>query len=138
MNLGLSRYSQMMTEAEVCSDGRLRLVIGASELRQARQNGEIAFLQGKRGVHLYHPDDLAAYLQRKEQNAWLNASGNIGATGSGELATRPVSMPAGTMPEDAAKHADHLLRKFSPKPKTGSSNLSDQEAQVERVLQIAS
>jgi len=125
---GLDRYSQMMTEKEVCSDKRLGLFIGPSELRAARKRGDIAFLQGKRNVHLYHPDDLAAYLQRKEKPACPNASGNIGDTGFGASATPPCFTPAGTTASDDAKHAAHLVRKFSPTPKTGLSNSSDRQA----------
>lgn len=63
---GLGRYAEMMTEAEVCRDDRLRHFISQAELRKARRDGAISFLQGKRGIHLYHPDDLAAYLRQKE------------------------------------------------------------------------
>jgi hypothetical protein len=135
---GLARYSQMMTETEVCRDERLRHVISLAELRSARRQGAIAFLQGKRGVHLYHPDDLADYLSRKEKPACQTDSGNIVATGSGISGTPRCSMPAGTTNGDDAKLADHLARKYLPKARTGSSSLSALPASPAAALPKAS
>jgi hypothetical protein len=119
----LARYTEMMTEKEVCDDPRLGHLLSAAELRRARAAGAIEFLAGKRGVTLYHPDAIAEYLKRKERPC-RNGSGNTGDTGFAESATLRSSTPAGTTPPEDAKLAEHLARKYSTKPRTGSSNSS--------------
>ncbi|MEQ8448252.1 MAG: hypothetical protein RIB97_01060 [Nitratireductor sp.] len=63
----IARYEELISEADAVR--RFAMLLGARELRKARQNGEIVFVMGKKGKPFYHPDDLAAYLSRKEHPA---------------------------------------------------------------------
>jgi hypothetical protein len=100
----LRRYDEFLTEQQVCE--RFRLFVGQRELRKARQNGDIAFMPGKRGTPLYHPDDLAAYLHRKEIKAVSSRRGPANATGS-----------SGMTEEAARLLEDRFERKFLKKRK---------------------
>lgn len=100
----LRQYDEMLTEQQVCE--RFKLLVSPRELRKARQNGEIAYLPGKKGVPLYHPDDLADYLSRKEIKAVPLRRSPTNVTG-----------PSG-MTEEAERLLDaHLRQKYSKKPK---------------------
>jgi hypothetical protein len=100
----LRRYDEFLTEQQVCE--RYGLFVGQRELRKARQNGEIAFVSGKRGVPLYHPDDLAAYFHRKE----------IKAVSSRRSPTNVIG-PSGMTEEAARLLEDRFERKFLKKRK---------------------
>ena len=131
------RYLEMLTEKEICADPKLGRLVSVKELRAARKRRLITSVAGKRGMNLYHPDDIAAYLARKERPC-LTDCGNTGATGSDASATRPDFTPAGTTLAEDAKLAEHLVRKFSTKPKTGSSSLSVPRPSTEAARPTAS
>lgn len=114
----LSRFDALLSEDEVCR--RFSALVGARELRKARQNGEIAFVSGKKGAVFYHPEAVAAYLSRKE-TVCQNDFGNTGDTGLRAPTARRGSMPTGTTSESETLVADHLARKYSKKPETSSS-----------------
>jgi len=116
----LSSFDELLTEQEVCE--RYSLLVGPRELRKARQNGEIAYLPGKKGVVLYRPDAIAAYLESKEvkcreRSYPRKSSSNMGDIGSGAPTAPPSSTPTG-MTEEADRLLDaHLRQKYSKKPK---------------------
>lgn len=132
--VSLSHFDELLTEDEVCR--RFAALVGPRELRKARQNGEIAFVSGKKGALLYHPDALAEYLLRKESKC-LKSSGNTGDIGLGALTAPPSSTHIGMTPEHEKLLVGHLERKFSKKPASGSSRSSDRPNQTGVVRLIA-
>jgi len=108
----LERFDELRTEEQVCT--RFKHLVSAYELRAARRAGEITFVQGKRGIVLYHPLHLATYLQYKEVPCRSDSSNtkDIRFEASG---IRPNSMHAGTTNSEDARLADHLERKYSKK-----------------------
>ena len=131
----LARYDDLITEAEVCR--RYHHLLSEKELRGARQREEIAFVSGKRGMVLYHPDDVAAYLQRKESPCRRDC-GNTADTGSDERTTPTSSTPTGTTSDQDQRVAALLARKYSPKRKNNSSPSSDRPSVTAPDLQIVS
>ena len=116
----LSRFDELLTEKDVCE--RYPLLVGPMELRRARRNGEIDFVAGKKGVVFYHPEALAAYLERKEvkcQKTPEESSSNTAGTGSGGPTERPSSTPTAMTEEADRLLEDHLERKYSTKQRTG-------------------
>lgn len=131
----LARYDDLMTEAEVCR--RYPHLLSEKELRGARQRKEISFVSGKRGMALYHPDDVAAYLQGKESPCRRDC-GSMADIGSAERTTPISSMPTGTTSEQDQHVAALLARKYSPKRKGDSSPSSDRRSVTAPDLQIVS
>ncbi len=118
----LASFDELLTEQEVCE--RYSLLVGPRELRRARQAGEIAYLPGKKGVVLYRPDAIAAYLQSKEvqcreRGRPRKSSSNMGDIGSGAPTAPPSSMHIGMTEEADRLLEDHLEQKYSKKPKRG-------------------
>jgi hypothetical protein len=116
----LSRFDEFLTEQQVCE--RYALFVGQRELRKARRNGEIAFVPGKKGVPLYHPDAIAAYLDSKEvkcreRNPPRESSSNSGDIGSGVPTAPPSSTPTGMTEEADRLLEDHLAQKYSKRQK---------------------
>lgn len=110
----LTPFGELMTEAQVC--GRFTHLVSGRELRKARQASEIAFYQGKKGMVLYHPDDLAAYFKRKQV-----VCSEVSAVM--DLPPTPrISAPKDLSSEDEKRCADHLAEKYSRKPKPASSS----------------
>jgi hypothetical protein len=91
-------------------------------LRKARQDGNIAFVPGKKGVVLYHPDAIAAYLNSKEvkcrdRSIPRKSSLNTEAIGSAAPTAPPSSMPTGMTEEADRLLEDHLAQKYSKRQK---------------------
>lgn len=122
----LAVMDSLVTEAEIC--GRFRHLLSARELRLARQRGEIAFFSGKKGAVLYHPEEVAEWLQKKRRPATVRESSNIAGTGSEPLLPRPASTLTGMTQEAEELAADHLARKYSTRPSAGSSNSRERRA----------
>ena len=116
--LDLSRFDCLIKETEACK--RYPLLLSPRELRKARQDAQIAWTEGKKGVVLYHPDDLAMFLSSKSRGVQpcQPGSGNTAGIGS-DRRTAPKSFtPTGTMPADAQRVADRLAQKYSTKRKS--------------------
>lgn len=116
----LSRFDELLTEKQVCE--RYPLLVGPLELRRARRNGEIDFVAGKKGVVFYHPEALAAYLERKEvkcQRTQERSSSNMVDTGSAGPTARRSSMRTAMIEEGDRLLESHLEQKYSMKQKTG-------------------
>ena len=119
--VSLARFDQLLTEQQVCE--RYSLLVGARELRNARKRGDINYFPGKNGMALYHPDDLAAYLQRKEvktcppKDQPRKSFSSTADTGSPTPTARRSSMRTG-MTQEADRLLDaHLRQKYSKTPK---------------------
>lgn len=112
----LAPFDQLITESEACS--RYSRLISPRELRKARLSGQIAWTAGKKGVVLYHPDDLAAYLSSKVHGVRRCQAGygNMADTGSPARTELEPSMHTGTTSELETLVADHLARKYSKRP----------------------
>lgn len=114
----LADFDALLTEQQVCE--RYPLLVGPRELRKARQSGTIPFTPGKKGVVLYHPEDLVAYFSSKAKkcgNSSSPSSSNMGDTGSPEP-TAPLSSTHTGMSEEAELLLEnHLEQKYSRKPK---------------------
>lgn len=118
----LARYDELLTEAQALQ--RFPMLLSPVELRKARQNGEITYLPGKKGRVFYRPEELAAYIHRKEVKCQPNDrpkknSGNTENTGSAEPPAPPSSMSTGMTEEAARRLEDHFERKYSKRPRTG-------------------
>lgn len=135
MATALARFDELITEAEVCR--RYKDLVSERELRLARQNGEIAFVNGKRGAISYHPDAVAKYLERKEQPCRQDC-GSMAATGLVEPTTPTSSTRIGTISEQDRLVAERLGQKYSPKRKKNSSSLSEPPNETGANLQIVS
>lgn len=114
----LATFDQLVTEAEACK--RYPLLLSLRELRKARQNAEIAWTEGKKGVVLYHPGDLAEYLSSKSHRVsqCQIGSGNTVGIGSPAPTAPKRSTRTGTTTEDAQRVAERLAQKYSTRQKS--------------------
>ena len=126
----LDHFDELLKEEEVCR--RFRHLVSESELRLARQLGEIAFVIGKKGTILYHPDAVAVFLSKKEIPC-LNRddSGSTATTGSLPRTELRSFTPTGMTSDDERRLADRLAQKFSAKPRTNSSKSPERQKRTE-------
>lgn len=113
----LAQFDDLLTEAEVCK--RYSRLLGLRELRDARQQGLIAFMNGKKSQPLYWPAWIADYLQQKVTPCQRQQSGfgNTEITGSAALPGPSTCTPAGGTSESDERVAEVLTQKFSRKLK---------------------
>ena len=107
--LRLTDFDELLTEAQALE--RYPLLLSPRELRGARQRAEIEWFQGKKGVVLYRPAELARYLSAKAHGVGecpAAGSGNTAATGSATPPAPKRSTPTGMTPEDAQRVAARL------------------------------
>jgi hypothetical protein len=93
------------------------LLLSPRELRKAGQNAEIAWVEGKKGVVLYHPDDLATYLSSKSREVVKKCQQGYGSTAAIELAPPTAQKVSTPTPQTRSPRTCRWFR-----PRSGSAS----------------